>query len=79
MSRVIQIRDVPDEVHEGLAEAAEAEGISMSKYVRRELEQVAGRTRRARENAAVLHRTQKDIGVRVDRETILSVLHDGRG
>jgi predicted HicB family RNase H-like nuclease len=30
LARVIQIRDVPDEVHEALAKAAEAEKLSLN-------------------------------------------------
>ncbi|MGQ0630039.1 MAG: FitA-like ribbon-helix-helix domain-containing protein [Sporichthyaceae bacterium] len=79
MPKVIQIRDVPDEVRDALAEAAASEGLSMSGYVRRELEQLAGRSQRVRENAAAIRRTQRRVGGAVDRDTILSVLHEGRG
>lgn len=78
MPKVIQIRDVPDDVRDALAEAAEAEGLSLAGYLRRELEQVAGRAQRVRDNAAVVRRTQRRVGGRVDRETILSALHEGR-
>jgi len=47
-------------------------------YARRELEQIARRSQRVRENAAVLRRTQRRVGGAVDRETILTVLHEGR-
>jgi hypothetical protein len=79
VSKVIQIRDVPDEVRDALAEAAEAEGLSMTGYVRRELEHLARRAQRVRDNAAVVRDTQKRIGAAADRDTILSVLHEGRG
>jgi hypothetical protein len=79
VSKVIQIRDVPDEVRDALAEAAAAEGLSLAGYLRRELEQVAGRARRVRDNAAVVRRTQRQIGgSKVDRDAILSALHEGR-
>ncbi|MEY2442178.1 MAG: hypothetical protein QOJ46_1604 [bacterium] len=77
--KVIQIRDVPDEVRDALAEAAEAEGLSLTGYVRRELEHLARRSQRVRNNAAVVRRTQKHVGARVARDLILSELHDGRG
>ena len=79
MSKVIQIRDVPDEVRDALAEAAAAEGLSMTGYLRRELAHLAGRAGRVRKNAAVIRRTQRKIGVTVERGRILSVLHEGRG
>ena len=79
MPKVIQIRDVPDDVRDALAEAADAEGMSLSGYVRRELEHVARRSLRVRDNAAVARRTQHQVGAHVDRALILSELHDGRG
>lgn len=79
MSKVIQVRDVPDEVHDALAAAARDKGLSLSGYVRRELEHVAGRAQRVRDNAAVVRRAQRELGEgSVDRDTILSVLHEGR-
>ncbi len=50
----------------------------MTRYVRRELALVASRAQRARENAAVVQKTQSRVGQAVDRETILSTLHEGR-
>jgi len=71
MPKVIQIRDVPDEVRDGLAEAADAEGLSLSRYVRRELEHLAWRSQRVRDNAAVVRRTQNQVGGHVDLGIIL--------
>jgi hypothetical protein len=79
VSKVIQIRGVPDEVRHALAEAAAAEGLSLAKYVRRELEHLASRAQRARDNAAVVRQAQAQVVSGVDRETILSTLHEGRG
>lgn len=79
VSKVIQIRDVPDDVRDALADAAQAEGLSLTAYVRRELEHVARRAQRVRANAAVVRQTQSQVGGRVDRDTILSALHEGRG
>lgn len=75
----MHIRDVPDEVHNALAEAAEAQGLSLTRYVRRELEHLAKRTQVVQDNAAVIRRTQARVQGRPDRDTILSVLHEGRG
>jgi len=41
MSKMIQIRDVPDEVHRTLKVRAAAEGLSLSDYVKRDLEELA--------------------------------------
>jgi antitoxin FitA len=41
MSRMIQVRNVPDEVHQMLKVRAAAEGISLSDYVKRDLEELA--------------------------------------
>jgi len=79
VSKVIQIRDVPDEVRDALAEAAAAEGLSLARYVRRELEHLAARAQRVRDNAVVVRQAQTKVGGGVDRETILSTLHEGRG
>lgn len=79
MAKVIQIRGVADETRDALAEAAVAEGMSLTGYVRRELEHVALRARRVRGNATVVRRTQYEVGGHVDRSTILSTLHEGRG
>lgn len=79
MSKVMQIRDVPDEVHEALAGAAMAEGLSLTKYMLRELKQLANRERFVQNNTAVIRRTQSSVQGRPDRGTILAVLHEGRG
>lgn len=79
MPRVIQIRDVPDDVHDELNAVAREEGLSLTRFVRRELEQVAARRRRAEHNARVLRDAQEQIPTRVDREAILEALHEGRG
>lgn len=41
MSKMIQIRDVPDEVHRTLKVRAAAEGLSLSDYIKRDLEDLA--------------------------------------
>lgn len=41
MPKVIQIRDVPDDVHAALSRQAEAAGLSLSRYALRELEQLS--------------------------------------
>jgi uncharacterized protein (DUF1778 family) len=79
MSKVVQIRGVPDDVHDALAEAARAQGLSLTRYVLRELEHVAARAQAVRNNAEAVRQTQRRAGGRADRGTILSVLDEGRG
>jgi len=79
MPRVIQIRNVPDDVHEALADAAEAQGLSLTRYMLRELEHLAKRAQAVHANAAVIRQTQSKVRGHVDRGTILAALHEGRG
>jgi hypothetical protein len=79
MPKVMQIRDVPDEVHDALAQAARGQGLSLTKYVLRELEHLAQRPQVVRHNAATIRRTQQKVNGRPGRETILALLHEGRG
>lgn len=79
MSKVVQIRDVPDEVHDALVREAQAQGLSLTKYVLRELEHLAGRPQVVRDNARTVRRTQQTVRGRPDRKTILALLHEGRG
>lgn len=79
VARVIQIRDVPDDVHEALADAAEAQGLSLTRYMLRELEHLAKRAQMVRDNATVVRETQAKVRGHVDRDTILTALHEGRG
>jgi plasmid stability protein len=41
MSKMIQIRNVPDEVHRTLKVRAAAEGLSLSDYIKSDLEELA--------------------------------------
>ena len=79
MSRVIQIRGVPDDVHDALVDAAAAQGLSLTRYLVRELEHLARRAQMVDANAAVIRQTQAKVRGHVDRDTILTALHEGRG
>lgn len=79
MSRVIQIRDVPDDLHEALRAAARERGQSLAKFALVELEQAARRSRSVRRNAEVIRRTQAAIGGGVSRDEILAALREERG
>jgi hypothetical protein len=78
MSKVLQIRDVPDDVHDALTRAAREEGLSLTRYVLRELDHLARRTQVVRHNSTVIRQTQEILGAPANRETILAVLHEGR-
>ena len=43
MSKMIQVRDVPDEVHSTLKARAAREGMSLSDFIKKELERAAER------------------------------------
>src|SRR5664280_312673 len=79
MPRVIQIRDVPDDVHDALRDAAEARGLSLTKYMLGELERLAKQAQVVHDNAAIVRQTQAQVGGGADRGTILAALREGRG
>jgi hypothetical protein len=79
MARVIQIRDVPDEVHDALAQAATAQGLSLTRYMLRELDHLAKRAQVVQANAAAVRETQAKVQGQADRTAILSALREGRG
>ena len=78
MARVIQIRDVPDAVHQALAKAAEAEKLSLNRYVLRELEHLARRAEVVELNARVITETRARVRRNVARENILAALQEVR-
>lgn len=75
---MIQIRGLSDEVHEALVRAADAQGMSLTRYVRRELEAVAARAETARHNATVISATRSAVGTTVSRDDILAALDEER-
>ena len=79
MARVIQIRDVPDEVHDALTDAAQAQGLSLTRYLLREMEHLAKRAQVVQDNAAVIRATQTKVRGRVGRDVILTALREARG
>lgn len=78
MTRVIQVRDVPDDVHEALGKAAAAEKLSLNRYVLRELEHLARRAEVVELNARVITETRARVHKKVAREAILAALQEGR-
>lgn len=78
MAKVIHIRDVPDEVHAALADAARSQGVSLTRYVQHELKQLAERKQMMQHNIEVIRSMQERVGGSIDREVILEELHNGR-
>jgi len=75
MSKMIQVRNVPDEMHRALKTSAAAEGISMSDYIKRELGGVTAKASLEEIDERVRARGPSQ----VKRETILRVLRESRG
>lgn len=77
-AKVIQVRGVSDETHDALARAAQTQGVSLSTYLRGELAALARRSEAVGHNAEVISAARAAIASRVDRETILEALREGR-
>src|SRR3712207_9539654 len=75
VSRVIQIRDVPDDVHEQLRAAAEARGQSLTRFALAALEEAVRRQRSVAHNSEVVRRAKAEIAAVVPREAILEAPH----
>jgi plasmid stability protein len=75
MSKMIQVRNVPDEMHRALKASAAAEGISLSDYIKRELGGITAKAGLEEIDARVRARGPS----KVRRETILRVLRESRG
>lgn len=78
MSKVIQVRDVPDRVHAALVEAAQAQGLSLTSYLQRELTELADRAATVQHNLDVIYATRERVKVELDRQTILDAIDEGR-
>jgi len=79
MSRVLQVRGLPDDVHDALQREAAARGQSLTRFVLTELEQLAGRAEVTRANAAEIKRIQAEVGAPTGRAEILTAIREGRG
>ncbi len=75
MSKMIQIRNVPDEMHRALKTSAAAEGMSLSDYIKRELSGVTDRSRLDEIDERIRARGPSN----VKRSTILRILRESRG
>lgn len=72
--RVIQVRDVPDAVHEELSKQAEAAGLSLNRFVLQEFERIAARRR----NAEILRRAAARPGHRLSTSEIVAAIREDR-
>lgn len=75
MSKMIQIRNVPDEMHRTLKEAAAREGMSLSDYIKRELVGVGSRSNLERIEARVRARAPS----KMKTQTIVDIIREHRG
>jgi plasmid stability protein len=75
MSKMIQIRNVPDEMHRLLKMRAAGEGISLSDYIKRELDIVSNKSTWDEVRARAKARGPS----KVKSETIVQILRESRG
>ncbi|MFD4407364.1 antitoxin [Nocardia sp. NPDC058499] len=75
----IQIRDVPDEDAEILRRRAEAAGMSLQAYMRRELIASARRRTKAEAMATIREALAEDTRAGADADSIVSELRAARG
>jgi hypothetical protein len=71
---VVQIRDMPEDVHAELTKQAERAGMSLSRYLLEELRQSARRSR----NAEIFRRARSRPGPKLPREEIVSAIREVR-
>ena len=74
---MLQVRNLPDEVHARLKERAAAERMSLSDYVARELERLVQYRSNAEILAAARERARAG-GYTMTRDEIVEALHDVR-
>lgn len=75
MSKMIQIRNVPDEMHRMLKEAAAREGMSLSDYIKRELVGVGARSDLERKEARIRARGPNKLTPQI----IVDIIREHRG
>jgi plasmid stability protein len=77
MSKMIQIRNVPDDVHRTLKIRAASEGLSLSDYIKRDLEDLAKQATLEDVFTRIRARTQGS--PRITTERIVAIQHELRG
>jgi antitoxin FitA len=75
MSKMIQVRNVPDDLHRTLKMRAVAEGMTLSDYIKRELS--LGTRRRTIQEIAARTKSRPETGV--NPETTVQILRESRG
>lgn len=75
MSKMIQIRNVPDELHRALKVSAAAEGMSLSDYIKRELAEVTGKASLDEIDARIRARGPSN----VETSWVVQVIREARG
>jgi|AP95_1055475.scaffolds.fasta_scaffold38106_1 plasmid stability protein len=73
MAKTIQVRDVDDDTHRVLTARAEAAGLSLSQYLRREFRWMVGQPT----VAEVLDRAERR-PIAVDAEVVVAAVRSGR-
>jgi hypothetical protein len=74
MPKMIQVRNVPDDMHKALKTRAAAEGMTLSDYIKRELSYVAGKSKIEEIGQRV--RARGPSGLKT--ETIVRLIREGR-
>lgn len=75
MSKMIQIRNVPDELHRALKVSAAAEGMSLSDYIKRELAEVTGKASLDEIDARIRARGPSNL----ETDWVVQVIREARG
>lgn len=75
MSKMIQVRNVPDELHRALKIRAAAEGMTLSDYIKRELGYLAGKS--TIEEIGARNRARGPSGLKT--ATTVELIREGRG
>ena len=78
MGKVLQVRDVSDETYAALSRQAADRGLSLSQYLRRELDDLARIGDALAHNERVIRDLRSKIQADVTREEIVAALHEGR-
>jgi plasmid stability protein len=78
MTKVLQVRGLPDASHATLARAAAREGMSLTAYARAQLEEAAHRIESTERNEATIEATRAAFSGHVTREQILRAKDLGR-
>jgi antitoxin FitA len=75
MSKMIQVRNVPDDVHRALKVRAAAEGMTLSDYIKRELGYIAGKSKLEE----IVARSEAHGPSGLDTKTIVELIRESRG